>query len=469
MGTQRWKDPHQRQPAIVARCPNRPRTMANISNRSPWQVKLPGQAPRTFRLKSKALDALKEAGLDPDNPGRGVIKQLETSFEVQITRKDRQGQVVKRSSTHDTREQAEKWAKEVEADLDRQRFGHGGFSQDQQSITIAQALQRLYDEHYATKASATDARVRVEQLTEWLGAKKRFRDITRRDLMNLRDKLVAEYSASSVRNYFTVLTRLYKHADNRWQFSTENLASGIEMPRRKNAIQRDWQDDEQERLMKSLAKRSPWMIPIVKLSLLMAFRRGELVQTGKNKKTGAQSGGLRWEHIDWKNRELRLPHEKNDHQKAPTEFQGRVVPLTKEMEAVLRGLYSTKKPPSSGLVFSATRNSVTKAFSNACEKAEPPIEDLTFHSIRKIATKALSKQVPNAMELQALTGHKSITVLAARYYKVQVSDLLNKLDQGSDTLLHRGMRALMQRLEVREVNQFIKLLRTFKNPEQAWR
>ena len=32
--------------------------MANISNRSPWQVKLAGQKEQRFRLKSKALEYL---------------------------------------------------------------------------------------------------------------------------------------------------------------------------------------------------------------------------------------------------------------------------------------------------------------------------------------------------------------------------------------------------------------------------
>ena len=36
--------------------------MANISNRSPWQVKLAGQKEQKFRLKSKALEHLATHG-----------------------------------------------------------------------------------------------------------------------------------------------------------------------------------------------------------------------------------------------------------------------------------------------------------------------------------------------------------------------------------------------------------------------
>lgn len=94
------------------------------------------------------------------------------------------------------------------------------------------------------------------------------------------------------------------------------------------------------------------MVPIVQLSLAMAFRRGELVQGAKDKKTCEQSGGMRWEDVDWENNTLTLPREKNDHTKSKTQALGRAVPLTPEMQDILRPLYeaSTTK---SGLIFPA--------------------------------------------------------------------------------------------------------------------
>lgn len=55
--------------------------MANISNRSPWQVKLAGQKEQRFRLKSKALEYLASQGHpDPAKLPRNALKQLETAF-----------------------------------------------------------------------------------------------------------------------------------------------------------------------------------------------------------------------------------------------------------------------------------------------------------------------------------------------------------------------------------------------------
>jgi len=77
--------------------------MATPINRSPWQVKLPGKDATRFRLKSQALAHLAALGFDdPAKLPKNALKQLETAFEVQIKFKDKDGNEVKRSGTHDT-------------------------------------------------------------------------------------------------------------------------------------------------------------------------------------------------------------------------------------------------------------------------------------------------------------------------------------------------------------------------------
>ncbi|MBK7655493.1 MAG: tyrosine-type recombinase/integrase [Betaproteobacteria bacterium] len=271
-------------------------------------------------------------------------------------------------------------------------------------------------------------------------------------MMKLRDKLIADkYSASSIRNYFTILTSLYKKASNTWLYPVENIASNLDLPKPNNAIQRYWASNEKDRLMASLSKRSPWLIPIVELSLELSFRRGELVQApvrprkaksidvdarslepeketspalteDGGKKPKIMQGGLRWECIDWEKNSLTLEKEKNDRTKKVTEFKGRTVPLTKRMQEILRPLYDAS-PTKTGLVFSGTINSVSNSFHQACLTADPPIQGLTFHSLRKIATKDLAKKVGNPMMLGKLSGHKNIEVLYKRYYEVTLDEL----------------------------------------------
>lgn len=449
--------------------------MANITNRSPWVVKLAGAPARKFRLKSQAFAYLGSQGhTDIENLSKGVLKQLSTAFEVQIKRKDREGKTVTRNGTFDTLAEAEHWAKETERALDIILRQYGGFALEYETMTVKEALNRLYKEHYATKASADEITHRIKFLAEWLGPHKLFRDVTRSDLKSLLSELKKNYAASSVRNFMTVLTTLYKHAALLWDFPIENRATGLALPRVQNAIQRYWEGDEKERLLASIDKTSPWLRPIVELSLAMAFRRGELVQGAKKSKgsdaddspAGRHSPqtGLRWEHIDFDNKQLRLIHEKNDHTKKNTEYLGRTVPLTPELRKILLPLHRESKTKK-GLVFSATTNSVTRAFANCCAKAAPPIKALTFHSLRKIATKDLSRRVKTPMELSRLSGHKNIEVLNKRYYEVRVEELYAQLAATSGTLRYQALTVLDRALGPQQTKQFLQDVRRSSSVE----
>jgi hypothetical protein len=222
-----------------------------------------------------------------------------------------------------------------------------------------------------------------------------------------------------------------------------------------------------------MQERSPWLIPIVELSLELSFRRGELVQGAKEKEsegkeTKEQSGGLQWENIDWERGELTLFKEKNDASKKKSESLGRTVPLTPKMREILQPLYDASKTKK-GLVFQGTINSVTGAFSNCCKKAEPPIKKLTFHSMRKIATKALSKRVDNAMQLRRLTGHKNLEVLDQRYYGIQVEELAALLLKSSGSVRHRGVAALTKVLGLEDAKAFLKEVREMKDLDDVFK
>lgn len=443
--------------------------MAKPKNRSPWIVKLAGHETQKFRLQSRALAFLAENGHpDPADLPRGALKQLETAFEVQVIRKDGQGNVVRRSETFDTYAQAEKYAAQQDTDLKRILQTQGGFEVGYETITVEEALKKFHAEHYKGKASFKENEYRIAHLAQWLGGKKKFRDLTTKDFKALRKKLQDDdYSASSQRNYFTVLTSLYKHAIGEWDYPVANLASGMKLPRPANYIQRDWQGNEKERLMKSMRERSAWLIPIVELSLELSFRRGELVQGAKSKETGEQSGGLQWENIDWERGQLTLFKEKNDAAKKATESLGRTVPLTPKMREILQPLFDLSKTKK-GLVFQGTIHSVTGAFSNCCEKAEPLIETLTFHSLRKIATKALSKRVANPMQLRRLTGHKNLEVLDKRYYDIQVDELAALLLESSGSVRHRGIAALTKVLGLEDAKEFLREVRHAQNFEDIF-
>ena len=445
--------------------------MAKPKNRSPWMVKLTGQEPQKFRLRSKAVEFLAENGHpDPDKLPKGAsLKQLETAFEVQVIRKDKEGNVVRRSETFDTYAEAEKYATKQDAELEGILQNQGGFVVGFETITVKEVLEKFLEEHYGGTPSYKDVAYRVPYLIDWLGGSRKFRTLNRKDFEKLKATLEAEkYSASSISNFFTVMTSLYRYAARKWHYPVGNPASDMDLEKPANYIERDFKSNERDRLFTSLKLHSPWLIPIVETSLELTFRRGELVQGGKSKKTGEQSGGLMWEHIDWERGLLTGEREKNDASKPVYESLGRTVPLTPRLREILRPLYDAS-PTKTGLVFQGTVHSVTKAFTNACKLAEPPIKKLTFHSMRKIGTKATAKRVNNAMELRRLTGHKNVEVLDKRYYGIQVEELAALLLASSGSVKHRGVAALTKVLGLDDAKKFLKEVRDLKDLDDIFK
>ncbi|VVD68822.1 integrase [Pandoraea morbifera] len=429
--------------------------MANIANRSPWVVSVSGKEDQKFRLKSQAQAYLTSLA----NP-RAKMRQLETSFEVQIKLKDDKGNTVARSATHSTYAAAEKWAKEEEEAIKSLRVNGGTFNLDFETMTVKQALDKCWEEHYKGRASADENLHRIPKIVEILGEDTLLRQLNSEKMLRLRDTLKAEtYSASSIRNFFAVISRTLQHAKGEWLFPIDNHARGIKLAKPQNAKNRQFNGDERERLFKIVDKRSPWLRPIIELSLEMSFRRGELVQPAKKKRAQGLKGGLVWEGVDFERNTLRLFQEKNDWQKKNTEEKGRVVPMTERMREILLDLYQ-KSETKTGLVFSATVNSVTHAFSDCCKEAEPPIENLTFHSCRKIATYNISKKVPNAIMLSKITGHKDLKTLAERYYAVPMEDLQAMLSTADATTIEgRGVLALKRELGFEDMLRFLIMVK----------
>jgi integrase len=52
--------------------------------------------------------------------------------------------------------------------------------------------------------------------------------------------------------------------------------------------------------------------------------------------------------------------------------------------------------------------------------------EVRFHDLRHTATTVMATKLPNVIELAAVTGHKSLTMLK-RYYHPKASELAKKL------------------------------------------
>ena len=174
--------------------------------------------------------------------------------------------------------------------------------------------------------------------------------------------------------------------------------------------------------------RNPWLLPLVRLALETAMRRGELL-------------ALQWENVDLKRRTAHLPDTKNG--------DARTVPLSTTAVGILRALPSRPKAErgkpverAAGPVFPTTAMALRKGFARAIERAQQDyladckaarrrpqpgfLSDVHFHDTRHEAASRLAEKLSNVLELSAVTGHRDLRMLK-RYYHPRAEDLAKKL------------------------------------------
>lgn len=131
------------------------------------------------------------------------------------------------------------------------------------------------------------------------------------------------------------------------------------------------------------------------------MRRGEIL-------------AMRWEWVDFAARCVHLPDSKNG--------SARDVPLSRKAALLLKRLPEDGR---TGPVFPTTVSAFKQVFADAMQRTG--IEDLRFHDLRHDATTRIADRLSNVLELSAVTGHKSLTMLK-RYYNPKASRLAQKLD-----------------------------------------
>jgi len=122
---------------------------------------------------------------------------------------------------------------------------------------------------------------------------------------------------------------------------------------------------------------------------------------------------LRWEDVFPEECYLQLHDSKNG--------ESRDVPLSRK---AIETLQVVPRLDGDERVFPITDEAIKQVFQRAVVRAG--IDDLHFHDLRHEATSRLAGRLSNVLELGAMTGHKTLRMLA-RYYHPRASDLARKL------------------------------------------
>lgn len=318
------------------------------------------------------------------------------------------------SKTFARRADAEAWARQQEAEMDR------GAWRDRTSAdatTLYALLERYLKDVVPQKRGAEAETLRIKTLMRDPIALYKLSALSPLVLADWRDRrLAAACKGATVNRELNIISAVMNWARRELMFAVENPVSSIRRPPPSKARERRIEPEEEARLMAALedhdgaseredgkryrrGTRNPWVKPVVQFALETAMRRGELLS-------------LAWENIDLRRRVAFLPETKNG--------EARAVPLSSRAVAILEGLPRSLD----GRVFPITANALKLAWVRACKRAG--LEDLHFHDLRHEATSRLAEKLPNVVELSAVTGHKDLRMLK-RYYHPRAEELAKKL------------------------------------------
>jgi integrase len=299
----------------------------------------------------------------------------------------------------DTQGDARRWARSIEAAMDR---GTHKCPSKANEALLQDILRRYMVEVSPSKRGHLDEVIRIKALMRSKLAAHSLEKLTPFTVAAFRDERLKVVKAGAVIRDLSLLSSVINHARREWGVNVSNPCLLVKKPPTPSGRTRVLSGEEESRLLEALkpiGRRNVEMLPLVKLALQTAMRRGELL-------------ALEWEHVDLPAQTAYLPSSKNG--------EARYVPLSCAAVALLDSI----PVPHNQRVFGIAPQTVAAAFKRAAARAH--IVGFRFHDLRHTATSRMADKLPNVIELAAVTGHRSLQMLK-RYYHPNAAALAKKL------------------------------------------
>lgn len=314
-----------------------------------------------------------------------------------------------RSKCFITQRDAEKWARQIENELDRGVFLDRTEADKQ---TLGDILGRYAREVSPTHKGHRNETICITALQRDPVCKYKASALSGKLLAEWRDRRLQAVSASTVNREMNLTSAAINCARKEWGVHIENPIALIRRPPAGKGRTRRLTADEAQRLQTVLqaggrrpdgtfdgGARNHWIAPMVLLALETAMRQGELLK-------------LTWHDVNLNGRTVHLNDTKNG--------DARTVPLSSKAVQVLEQLPRAI----SGRVFPLTKNAVHQAFHRACQRAG--LQNLRFHDLRHEGVSRLFEIGLNPMEVASISGHKTLAMLK-RYTHLKATELVKKL------------------------------------------
>ena len=310
------------------------------------------------------------------------------------------------TKTFDSVTLAQKWARGVEADMDRGVFVDRS---TQRQTTVKELFEKFRDEECPERKGGKWETTRINMFlanSDWVH--RRLDQDLPHALRTWVAQRTTQVSGASVNREMNLISGVFAKAIKGWGVPLQvNPVHLVERPA-KNTRGRDrtWSHADLEQFKKAVGEVNvpprflkDYLGQMVELAIESAMRLGELCSIRKVDV-----------HLDqgW----LRLGDTKNGDQ--------RDVPLSQRAVEILRPLVEVAED----LVFPVNSGSLGVRFREV--RAAAGLPDLRFHDTRHTAATQLSKKFSNVLELSAITGHRSLQSLKG-YYNPDASELAKRM------------------------------------------
>lgn len=306
-----------------------------------------------------------------------------------------------RAKSFDKRSDAERWARDLEAEADRS--GWVADTRAAEKTTLEELLARYVAEVTPGKRGAVAERARINSISRCPIAHRTLAKLTSADVATYRDERLQSVAPATVVRELNTISHAIDLASREWGlWVPRNPVKLVRRPPVPRGRTRRLNEGEEQRLLDACDRgRTPLMKPLIVLAIETGMRRGELL-------------GLRWEHVDLKRQVAHLPLTKNG--------DSRDVPLSRRAVETLATLRASGVKHE--LVFAISGNAVRLAFEHLRVRAG--MEDFHFHDLRHEAISRLFEKGLNIAEVSSISGHRELKMLQ-RYTHLRAVDLVSRL------------------------------------------
>jgi integrase len=326
-----------------------------------------------------------------------TIRKLRGRWQAQVRRRG----VPPRAKSFDKRTDAERWARDLEAEADRS--GWVADTRAAEKTTLGELLTRYCAEVTPTKRGAVSEKARINSIVRCPIAHRTLAKLTSSDVATYRDERLKTVAPATIVRELNTISHAIEIASREWGlWVPRNPVKLVRRPPVPRGRTRRLKEGEEQRLLDACDRgRTPLLKPLIIMAIETGMRRGELLD-------------LRWEHVDLKQGVAHLPLTKNG--------DSRDVPLSRCAVRTLQELRTAGVKQER--VFPMTGNAVRLAFEHLRVRAG--ISDFRFHDLRHEAISRLFEKGLNIAEVSAISGHRELKMLQ-RYTHLRAIDLVARL------------------------------------------